>query len=104
MRRVLARLVAENAAGDLSYSTVRDYVAVRRRELAAGAVRGRQEAFIVQTHRPGEEAEVDFGELWIRLAGVPTKVYLFALRLSYSGNLADRIHPGRRTALRSQEL
>ncbi|WP_143232349.1 hypothetical protein [Actinoplanes regularis] len=32
VRRVLARLVAENAAGDLSYSTVRDYVAVRRRE------------------------------------------------------------------------
>jgi hypothetical protein len=50
VRRVLTRLVAENAAGDLSYSTVRDYVAVRRRELAAEAGRGRQEAFIVQTH------------------------------------------------------
>lgn len=44
----------------------------------------------MQTHRPGEEAEVDFGELWIRLAGVPTKVYLFALRLSYSGKAVHR--------------
>jgi hypothetical protein len=78
-------LVADNGGGDLSYSTVRDYVAVRRRELAAEAGRGRQEAFIVPTHRPGEEAEADFGELWIRPAGAPTKVYLFALRLSYSG-------------------
>jgi hypothetical protein len=56
VRRVLARLVAEHDAGDLSYSTVRDYVAVRRAQLAAEAGRGRQEAFIVQTHRPGEEA------------------------------------------------
>ncbi len=91
VRRVLSRLVAENAAGGLSYSTVRDYVAVRRRELAAEAGRGRQEAFIVQTHRPGEEAEVDFGELWIRLAGVPTKVYLFAMRMSYSGKAVHRV-------------
>lgn len=91
VRRVLTRLVAENAAGDLSYSTVRDYVAVRRRELVAEAGRDRQEAFIVQTHHPGEEAEVDFGELWIRLAGVPTKVYLFALRLSYSGKAVHRV-------------
>lgn len=63
VRRMLARLVAEHDAGDLSYSTVRDHVADRRRELAAEAGRGRQEAFIVQTHRPGEEA----------LCGVPHK-------------------------------
>ena len=31
------------------------------------------------------EAEVDFGELWVRLAGVLVKCYLFAFRMSYSG-------------------
>ena len=32
-RRVLARLVDEHAAGEVSYSTVRDYVAHRRPEI-----------------------------------------------------------------------
>lgn len=91
VRRVLARLVQENDAGDLSYSTVRDYVSRRRRAIAEEAGRGRQEAFILQTHLPGAEAEVDFGELWVRLAGVPTKVYLFALRMSYSGKAVHRV-------------
>ncbi len=91
VRRILARLVTENKAGDLSYSTVRDYVARRRPEIAAEAGRLQREAFILQSHRPGEEAEVDFGELWIRLAGKPTKVYLFALRMSYSGKAVHRV-------------
>jgi hypothetical protein len=34
---------------------------------------------------PGLEAEVEFGELWVRLAGVLVKCYLFAFRMSYSG-------------------
>jgi hypothetical protein len=37
VRRILARLIAENNAGQLSYSTVRDYVARRRAEIAAEA-------------------------------------------------------------------
>ena len=41
--------------------------------------------FIPQHHPPGMEAEVDFGELWVRLAGVLVKCYLFAFRMSYSG-------------------
>jgi len=36
-RRVLARLVDEHGVQDLSYSTVRDYVAKRRPEIAAEA-------------------------------------------------------------------
>jgi hypothetical protein len=51
VRRILARLVQENDAGDLSYPTVRDYVAGRRRDIAQEAGRGRQEAFILQTLR-----------------------------------------------------
>ena len=40
---------------------VRDYVAVRRGEIRAAAGRGPVEAFVPQSHRPGVEAEVDFG-------------------------------------------
>ena len=47
--------------------------------------RGPARVFIPQHHPPGLEAEVDFGELWVRLAGVMVKCYLFAFRMSYSG-------------------
>ncbi|WP_329244913.1 hypothetical protein OG223_08960 [Streptomyces sp. NBC_01478] len=41
--------------------------------------------FIPQTHRPGEEAEVDFGDVCITLDGVRTLCCLFVFRLSFSG-------------------
>jgi hypothetical protein len=90
-RRILARLVDEHGVSDVSYSTVRDYVAKRRPEIAAAAGRGLETAFVLQTHLPGEEAEVDFGDVWIRLAGVMTKCVLFTLRLSYSGKAVHRV-------------
>jgi hypothetical protein len=49
-----------------------------------------EEAFVPQTHPPGAEAEVDFADLWIDLAGVRTKVFLFTLRCSYSGKAVHR--------------
>ena len=52
-RRVLARLVDEHGAADLSYSTVRDYVARRRPEIAAEAGKPLEEGFVPQTHEPG---------------------------------------------------
>ncbi len=90
-RRVLARLVDEHGVSDVSYSTVRDYVALRRPQIAAAAGRGLETAFVLQTHLPGAEAEVDFGDVWIRLAGVPTKCFLFTLRLSFSGKAVHRV-------------
>ena len=89
-RRVLARLVDEHAAADLSYSTVRDYVARRRPEIAAEAGRPLEAGFVPQTHRAGAEAEVDFADLWVILRGVKTKTVLFTLRLSYSGKAVHR--------------
>jgi hypothetical protein len=50
VRRILARLVQENDAGNLSYSTVRDYVTGRRREITQEAGRGRQEALCSSTN------------------------------------------------------
>jgi transposase len=89
-RRVLARLVDEHGAGELSYSTVRDYVAKRRPEIWIEAGRQFGEGFVPQTHEPGAEGEVDFADLWVILRGVKTKVSLFTLRLSCSAKSVHR--------------
>ena len=89
-RRVLARLVDEHDASDVSYSAVRDYVARRRPEIWAEAGRSTAEAFVPQTHEPGKEAEVDFADLWVVLRGMRTKTALFTLRMSYSGRAVHR--------------
>jgi transposase len=91
-RRILARLIEEHGAQELSYSTVRDYVRVRRAEIDVEAGR-RVEAFVPQEHAPGAEAEVDFGEVWVVLNGVKTKCYMFIFRLSHSGKAIHRIYP-----------
>ena len=91
-RRIFARLADEHHATDLSYSTVRNYVRTRRPEIAAAAGR-LQEVFVPQEHAPGAEAEVDFGEVWVILAGVKTKCHMFTFRLSHSGKAVHRIYP-----------
>jgi transposase len=91
-RRILARLIEEHGAEELSYSTVRDYVRVRRAQIDVEAGR-RVEVFIPQEHAPGAEAEVDFGELWVVLNGVKTKCHMFVFRLSHSGKAIHRIYP-----------
>jgi transposase len=91
-RRVFARLVEEHAASQLSYSTVRDYVRVRRAQIDVEAGR-RVEAFVPQEHAPGAEAEVDFGEVWVVLDGVKTKCHMFVFWLSHSGKAIHRVYP-----------
>jgi transposase len=90
--RILARLIEEHAAAGLSYSTVRDYVRVRRAQIDLEGGR-RVEAFIAQEHAPGQEAEVDFGEVWVVIDGVKTKCYMFVLWLSHSGKAVHRVYP-----------
>lgn len=89
-RRVLARLVDEHGAADLSYSTVRDHLRRRRPQIAAEAGRALEAGCVPQTYRSGAEAEVDFHDLWVVLAGVKTKTALFTMRLSFSGRSAHR--------------
>jgi len=91
-RRVLARLVDEHEFTDLTYWAVRDYVAKRRPEIWAAAGKALEDAFVPQTHEPGAEGEVDFADLWIDLAGVRTKVFLFTMRLSFSGKAVHRAY------------
>jgi len=45
---------------------------------------------VPQTREPGAEAEVDFADLWVVLRGIKTKVFLFTLRLSFSGKAVHR--------------
>jgi transposase len=90
-KRVHDRLVAECGAQGLSYSTVRDYVARRRPEIWVEEGRGPAKVFIPQHHPPGLEAEVDFGDVWVLLAGVMTKCYLFVYRMSYSGKGVHKV-------------
>lgn len=73
--RVHARLVGEHGL-DISYSTVRDYVRVARARIWAAAGWSLDEVYLAQWHEPGAEAEVDFADLWVDLAGVRVKWYL----------------------------
>lgn len=77
-RRVWSRLVEEHGA-QVSESTVRAYVAEVKAELWAGAA-----ASVPQTKLLGGEAEVDFGEFLVDLAGERIKAWLFVMRLSAS--------------------
>jgi hypothetical protein len=78
-------VLEERQTHGVSCGTVRNYVAVRRGEIRAMAGRGPVEAFVPQSHRPGVEAKVDFGDVTVRLAGQTVTCYLFSFRLSYSG-------------------
>jgi transposase len=89
-RRVLARLVDEHSATMLSYSTVRDHVRKRRPQIWAEAGKALEAGCVPQTHEPGAEAEVDFHDLWVMLAGIKTKTALFTMRSSYSARAAHR--------------
>ena len=66
-------------------------VRARRPEIDAAADR-QVDAFVPQEHAPGAEAEVDFGEVWVILAGLKTKCHMFAFRLSYSGTAVHRVY------------
>jgi transposase len=79
-RRVHQRLVAEYGA-ELAESTVRAYVAQVNFELDNVL----RVVTVPQTHGPGEEAEVDFGEFVAFIDGVLVKCWMFCMRLSHSG-------------------
>lgn len=72
-KRIFEVLQAEGYEG--GYTQIREAV----RELK----RLSQEVFMPLTHRPGE-AQVDFGEALVKMAGVLRKVMFFAMALPYS--------------------
>ena len=94
-RRVFERLADEHDA-QVSYSYVAKYVARRRAEITAqdrdGAAAAGLAGFVPQAREPGAEAEVDFGDVTVELAGQLSRCFLFAFRLSYSGKACHRVY------------
>jgi transposase len=79
-RRIHQRLVDEHGA-DVAETTVRQFVRARKRAMGLAV----SEVFVPQVHAPGMEAEVDWGEAEVVLAGVAVTVHLFVMRASFSG-------------------
>jgi hypothetical protein len=93
VKRIFERLTTEHGFTDASYSSVRVYVGQRRPQIVAeGREKARHlEGMVPQVHLPGEEAEVDFAEVWVRVRGQAVKCALFTLRLSFSGKAVHRV-------------
>ncbi len=79
-KRIWERLLSEYGA-DVAETTVRQYVRRRRRELGDPV----DEVFVPQVHEPGRQAEVDWGEAEVSIAGQRRRVYLFLMRACFSG-------------------
>jgi transposase len=92
-RRVFERLIDEHDAR-VSYSYVTKYVRERRPQIAAAEQEraGTVAGFVPQVKVPGAEAEVDFGEVTVELAGKLTRCFMFAFRMSYSGKSVHRVY------------
>lgn len=88
--RIYQRMLDEHDMTDVSYAVLQRYVKQRRPEIAAEMGRGPAKVFIPQVHRPGEEGEVDFGDIAVRLRGELVTCYLFCFRLSFSGKAIHR--------------
>jgi hypothetical protein len=91
-RRVFERLCDEHGAA-VSYSYVAKYVRRRRPEIEAEdrSRAGSLAGFVPQAKEPGREAEVDFGDVSVELAGEISRCFMFGFRLSCSGKGVHRV-------------
>src|SRR5260221_10201397 len=91
-RRVFERLCDDHDA-QASYSYVAKCLHRRRAEIAAEdrARDGGLAGFVPQAKEPGGEAEVDFGDVAVNLAGEMARCFMFAFRLSCSGKGVHRV-------------
>jgi transposase len=79
--RIYARLRDEFSDHPIAERTVREYVQFWK--LAHG--KGRGEIFVPQAYDPGIQAQVDWYEAVVELAGVHVKLQFFSLRSMWSG-------------------
>jgi transposase len=86
--RIYTRLREEHPELPIAESTVRHYVAQRKRELG---LQGR-EVFVPQSYKWGQEAQVDWFEATVKLAGEPVKLQFFAMRSMASGDAFHRAY------------
>lgn len=85
-RRTIQKMFADlqqqyNYAG--SYTTVKRVV----REIRGST----REVFVPREHRPGEFCEFDFGDVYIKVKGVQTKMQLHVFQLPFSNDLFSRL-------------
>ncbi|WP_326614351.1 hypothetical protein OG949_39420 [Streptomyces scopuliridis] len=94
IERIPGRPAGEHDFELAAYSMVRDYVHRSRPQLELEAKEGRRllEGTVPQEKRPGEEAELDFADVWLDLTGQRRKCVLFTLRMSYSGKAVHRVY------------
>jgi len=86
-QRIYERLVQdEEFQGDPS--TIRRYVAIRKQARNSAG----KEVFAPLEFRPGEEAQVDWGEAWIIHNGRRRKVQLFCMKWCYSKRVFVRAY------------
>lgn len=90
LTRPYQRLIDEHGVTEVSYPAIGRHVRQRRPEVLVATGRAPSKVFISQTHRPGEKAEVDFGDITIRLRGELVICYLFCFRRSFSGRAVHR--------------
>ncbi|MDQ2759768.1 MAG: IS21 family transposase [Actinomycetota bacterium] len=86
-KRIWERLRDEHGV-EVSERQVRRYVRERRRALGVLV----DEVFVPLCSDPGAEAEVDWGEATVIIAGVSTRVYLFVMRACFSGACFVQAH------------
>jgi transposase len=86
--RIWMRLRAEHPERTISESQVRRYVRQRKRELGLAG----SEVFVPQSYHWGQEAQVDWYEATVRLAGQAQKLYIFAMRSMASGDAFHRAY------------
>lgn len=86
--RIWMRLRAEHSEHAISESQVRRYVRQRKRELGLAG----SEVFVPQSYHCGQEAQVDWYEATVRLAGQAQKLYIFAMRSMASGDAFHRAY------------
>ena len=89
-RRVTAKRIRRlllPLAGPVAARTVRRYVAALR------AATARKEGYVHRSVRAGTTMEVDFGESWAEVAGVPCKVKYLVATLPYSNVYFAKAYP-----------
>lgn len=87
-RRIFDRLRKERPGIDVSERSVRKWVGEIREALG----QGKREVFVPQHYEYGEEAQVDWYEAVVRLAGEEQKLYFFCMRSSATGGAYHRAY------------
>jgi transposase len=86
-KRIFERLRDEYSFAG-GYTIIKDYVRTQRLS--------QREMFVPLVHEPGH-AQADFGEAWVRIAGVKQKAHFFAMDLPHSDACFVKAYPAETT-------